>query len=451
MECDALSAIDIPAGVTDIGKMAFYYCRNLNSVVLPEGLKSLENETFRGCSSLANINLPEGLTHIGDRAFQECVGLKTIKIPGSVESMGRETFRGCTNLSNLDLEEGLTYIGEWAFRECNSLSSVTIPETVTSIENDAFGYCKNLCNIDLPEGLTNIGDRAFAGCSSLNSIELPKSLINIGEDAFSYCKSLESIELPEGLESIGKSAFYACYNLSSIRIPKSVTSIGEDAFYQYNAPAPTLLVYENSYGLQYAQENDLNYIILLEDGIPFADVTDTSSWFYPYVTYVYQHNLMTGLNDTTFGPDQTLPRAQFAVILYRMNGKPQVEYTPKFPDVADGIWYTDAIIWANEAGVITGYENGLFGVNDPITREQMATMMYRYAKGKGYDVSQRAELSRFADAGQIQPFAVEAMQWAVANEIIQGMNETQLAPQGNANRAECAAIIMRFTQKYEND
>ena len=112
---------------------------------------------------------------------------------------------------------------------------------------------------------------------------------------------------------------------------------------------------------------------------------------------------------------------------------------------------SDAIIWANEAGVITGYENGLFGVNDPITREQMATMMYRYAKGKGYDVSQRAELSRFADAGQIQPFAVEAMQWAVANEIIQGMNETQLAPQGNANRAECAAIIMRFKQKYEND
>ena len=177
----------------------------------------------------------------------------------------------------------------------------------------------------------------------------------------------------------------------------------------------------------------------------FSDVT-TSSWYYGYVEYVYALELMTGLNDTYFGAADPLARAQFAVILHRMNGEPKVAYSPQFPDVANGQWYTDAILWAADTGVVTGYsDTGNFGPGDEINREQMAVMMYRYAQAKGYDTSTKADFSRYQDASQVDGFAVEAMRWAVGTGIITGKdNGTRLDPKGNANRAECATIINRF-------
>ena len=183
---------------------------------------------------------------------------------------------------------------------------------------------------------------------------------------------------------------------------------------------------------------------------PFKDVF-LKDWFYESVKYVYDNRLMTGLNETTFGPYENLARAQFAVILHRMNGSPDIEYTNKFPDVADNQWYTDAILWASDIGVVTGYEDtGKFGPGDNINREQMAVMMYRYANYLGYDTSARADISKYTDAGNVNEFAKEAMSWAVGEGIITGKyNETQLDPQGNASRAECATIIMRFMEYYK--
>ena len=187
-----------------------------------------------------------------------------------------------------------------------------------------------------------------------------------------------------------------------------------------------------------------------EKQLKFTDVT-SSDWFYYSVKYVYDNRLMTGLNETTFGPYENLARAQFVVILHRMNGSPDMEYTNKFPDVADNQWYTDAILWANEAGVVGGYtDTGKFGSGDNINREQMAVMMYRYANYLGYDTSTRADISKYTDAGNVNEFAKEAMSWAVGTGIITGKeNETKLDPQGNASRAECATIIMRFVENYK--
>lgn len=180
----------------------------------------------------------------------------------------------------------------------------------------------------------------------------------------------------------------------------------------------------------------------------FTDV-NYSTWYYGYVEYVYALGLMTGLNDTYFGAADPLARAQFATILYRINGEPEVGYSPEFADVPDGVWYTDPIIWASEQGVVTGYSNGNFGPGDYINREQMAVMMYRYAQSKGYDTSSRADFSGFSDGAYVSDFAVEAMQWAVGTGIISGKDrETRLDPQGNANRAECATIITRFVSTY---
>ena len=183
----------------------------------------------------------------------------------------------------------------------------------------------------------------------------------------------------------------------------------------------------------------------------FTDVK-TSDWYYDAVTYVYENGLMTGLNTTTFGPGEALSRAQFAVILHRMNGTPEAAHTANFPDVADNTWYTDAVLWANSIGVVNGYsDTGKFGPGDNITREQMALMMYRYANHMGYDTSVKADFGKFKDAARVSSFAAEAMKWAVGNGIITGKNNgTTIDPQGNAARAECATIIMRFMEKYGN-
>lgn len=180
----------------------------------------------------------------------------------------------------------------------------------------------------------------------------------------------------------------------------------------------------------------------------FMDVPE-SAWFYDSVSYVNDKGLMTGLNSRYFGAGENLARAQFALIIYRMNHEPAVTFEQIFQDVYEGTWYTDAVLWASSKGVVTGYSNGNFGPGDQINREQMATMMYRYAESKGYDVGQKSDISGFNDASSVSDFAKEAMEWAYGTGIITGKyGETMLDPKGNATRAECATIIMRFIEKY---
>ena len=182
--------------------------------------------------------------------------------------------------------------------------------------------------------------------------------------------------------------------------------------------------------------------------LPYTDVSD-ADWFYNEVTYAYEKGIMTGINDTTFAPYESLARAQFAIILHRLNGEPQMEYTDRFHDVGEGLWYTDAILWAADTDVVTGYSNGNFGPADKINREQMATMMYRYAEYKGYSLEGGVDYSQYKDAANVSDFAKEAMSWAVGNGVITGKyDETQLDPQGEASRAECAIIMMRFIETF---
>lgn len=180
----------------------------------------------------------------------------------------------------------------------------------------------------------------------------------------------------------------------------------------------------------------------------FPDVPE-GRWDYPYIGKISAVGIMTGMGNGEFNSTGTLARAQFAMTLYRMSGSPDVEYSAKFKDIADGVWYTKAILWASQAGVANGYANGNFGPSDNINREQMATMMYNYAKSEGYDVSAGKDLGSFADGKYVSAYARTAMEWAVANGIISGKdNGTRLDPQGSANRGECAAILMRFLEKY---
>ena len=192
------------------------------------------------------------------------------------------------------------------------------------------------------------------------------------------------------------------------------------------------------------------YDVQVKKALPFIDV-QAVDWYYDTVEYAYENAIMTGLTDTVFGPNDNLARAQLAVILYRMSGDEAVEYSDVFPDVEDDIWYTDGILWASSKGIVTGYtDTGLFRPSQNISREQIAVMLHRYAKGLNLDNGVRAEFDKFQDAANVSEYADEAMQWAVGNGIITGKYEgTIIDPQGNATRAECATMIPRFLKLAE--
>ncbi|MEI3219130.1 MAG: S-layer homology domain-containing protein [Lachnoclostridium sp.] len=219
-------------------------------------------------------------------------------------------------------------------------------------------------------------------------------------------------------------------------------------------------------GVRYAEQNSWYFNgeepTQEPERFPFNDVSE-GDWFYSAVKALYDGKIMTGpgtvVIDPTgkFGPYERLARAQFALILYRIEEKPKFETEKKFSDIAGDEWYGEAVLWAAENGIVTGYENGFYGPADNITREQLAAMLYRYAKYKNYDVSGTADYSTFKDADDMQAFSKDSMNWAVANGIIKGKDldgdlvaET-LQPQGSASRAECAVMLQRFLEKYAEE
>lgn len=184
-----------------------------------------------------------------------------------------------------------------------------------------------------------------------------------------------------------------------------------------------------------------------EGTLPFTDVKP-GQWFYDAVAYVSGEGLMTGITADTFAPNGTTTRGMIVTILHRLEGSPAAE-SAGFTDVPGNQWYTGAVNWAAANDIVSGYGDDLFGPNDPITREQMAAILYRYAAYKGYDVSARADLSAFTDLPQVSAYAAEPLQWAKALGLVGGKTADTLVPKGSATRAEVATILMRFRQTLE--
>ena len=174
---------------------------------------------------------------------------------------------------------------------------------------------------------------------------------------------------------------------------------------------------------------------------PFTDV-DRSAWYHDGVHYCVEHGLMAGTSKTTFAPNSSTSRGMIATILWRLEGSPIVSAPMGYDDVKLEDWYGEAVCWANSAGVVTGYGNGTFGPNDPITREQMAAMLWRYAGSPDVDGS----LSSFVDGEQTSNWAQSAMIWAVDQGLISGVGNDRLDPWGQATRAQAATILMRFAE-----
>ena len=179
----------------------------------------------------------------------------------------------------------------------------------------------------------------------------------------------------------------------------------------------------------------------------FGDLTATA-WYHDGVHYCLENGLMQGVSATSFLPNGSTTRAQLVTVLWRLEGSPETTSAVSFGDVADGAWYAKAVRWAAGSGVVKGYDSEHFGPDDAVTREQMVTILYRYAQYKKSEVSVREDTNilRDADAQSVSAYAIPAMQWAGGAGIVNGSNG-KLNPQNNATRAEVATMLMRYCEK----
>ncbi len=284
---DSVTKVVIPEtieGVTviSIGDYAFRDCINLESISLPNNLKTIGKEAFWDCFSIEYVTIPSGVTYVGSKAFGECIALKGIIFQGSVKSIEDYTFWKCSSLIEVTLSDDITNIGKYAFEDCSSLTEIILPNGITNIGDYAFGGCKSLTKVEMPNSVTSMGASVFSTCDSLKNVKLsenitgigmnaflgcalqditiPASVKSIGSGAFEYCSNLSEVIVPREVTSIGSYAFQYCSSLSKVIVPKEVTSIGKNVFKKCSEL--TLYVEQDSYALKYAVNNSVKYKII---------------------------------------------------------------------------------------------------------------------------------------------------------------------------------------------
>ena len=466
-------------------------------MTIPNSVTSIGDNAFDGCTSLTSVSISDSVTSIRNGTFYGCTSLTSVTIPNSVTSIGFFAFSGCTSLTSVTIPDSVTIIGEEAFSGCTSLTSVTIPDSVTSIRNGTFYGCTSLTSVNIPNRVTNIAYAAFSGCSALQEVKIPESVTSIDSCAFENCTDLERVYFLGDAPEIGAYAFQAksvsteAYeNIPGLTLYyiEGKTGWTTPTWRGYPTAAWVPAAHEHSYtavvtpptctekgyttytcacGDSYKKDfvsalghdfkdgtctrcgaSDPNYKPV--DPTPEATFTDVSesAWYKNSVDYAVEHGLMNGTGTNTFEPESTMTRAMLVTVLWRYANAPKPGANP-FTDVPNGKWYTDAVAWAAENGVVNGVGDGKFEPDGSVTREQMATILYRYAQKVGIDTSKHTELSAFPDASRVSAYAREPMQWIVAEGVIGGSRENGqdwLNPQGNATRAEVATILMRFIE-----
>ena len=255
-------------------------------------------------------------------------------------------------------------------------------------------------------------------------------------------------------------------DVQNLRVGRKITATGlasyDNTFNAPDGPFPRIRIRDRadvvckrpSSGSSSAGQTIPNPDVPLEpepdETLPFLDV-DEDAWYYDAVCYVYGAGLFQGTSGTTFGPDDTMTRSMTATVLYRLSGEIYTGTAASFGDMAAGAWYGTGVSWAAAREIAKGYGDGRFGVNDPVTREQLAAILYRYARYKGEDVSvgEDTNLIGFKDAGQVSEWAAPAVRWAVGVGLLKGDAAGCLRPLDQAARSEFAALLMRYVEREQ--
>ena len=501
--CDDLSTITIPDTVTSIGKSAFCDCSSLGSISIPKSVTSIGQGAFYGCGGLTAINV-----HMNNDSYRSDNGVLFNRSMSEIIC-----YPAGKTSTNYEIPSGTTKIGEGAFYNCDSLINVTIPSSVDVIEDSAFYDCDSLTHMTIPDGVTDIGNKAFWGCEELIRVTIAASVTSIGQETFKDCNDLvihgyadsyaktyaDQNEIPfvaiteddddqggnQGGNEGGnedndtdKEQYVTWDNVtvSETGVYDIIVSYDNTADRNEiaNIQGPIAVIYDkNGNAIKYNSEKRgyplvsgenytvvaynfvIRYSLFRRSYTIFPDTSKTA-WYNDAVTYAVGAGIMSGYNNGNFGTSDSIQRQDFLVMLARLDGVELEEYNYdcwKFSDVGRNSYYEAAVNWGAANGIVTGYQNGKFGVGDKVTREQLVTFLYRYADYKGYDSSyssnrQNIVSSRYRDYKNVSSFAKSPVLWALEKGVISGKTNTTIVPQGNAQRCEVAKIMYNI---YLND
>ena len=372
-KCTALKSAALHDGITTLGEWAFADCESLRSVSLPDSLLSIENSAFANCEALESIELPNKLNVIGDNAFFCCSGLKSIEIPDSVTTLGGCAFYGCSALGTVTVPGSVTSVGDSAFGACSGLKNVVIESGATHIGVRAFAECKELECIVIPSSVQSIGVRVFVDSDALRDILFggtKDEWTAIGCTVKSSVRVHYGISSLEGHYSVVETVKAGCLTDGYV---KYACACGYGYTEKLSATGHSFKdgMCENC-GLKdpAAQENP--FVDVAEDAV----YCDAVLWAY----YHEPEQITSGFDATHFGPQKACTRAQVVTFLWRAAGCPEPTGSiDVFKDASDiAAPFRKAVAWAVEKGITTGYEDSTFRPNDSVTRAQFVTFLWRY-------------------------------------------------------------------------
>lgn len=456
--------INLPSTLTRLEESSVAFCDNA-TVNLPENLEYIGKQAFNGTPVGETITLPDNVSFVGDQAFgayvynadytaQYWVGPTTIYLNGSLSNIGARVFRPDAKVIAVLNSQRNKVAG---FTDLNELPTV-IWDGKTDI-----GYNDGSC---IPEGVTVTlrGNVTIDGKLCIEGklivphdakLTITKDAVILGEDNIVYegCKHEHVKEniVPATCTEDG-SKTVVCEDcgetISTEVIPATGHSFGD---WTVTKEATCFEDGEESRTCPVCKYVETRPIFANSDNCPskaFSDL-DAKAWYHEGVDYALTNGLMNGVGGGKFEPDGQLTRAQLVTVLYRAAGEPDTgKQVNPFTDVADDAWYTKAVIWAANNGIVNGVAKNVFAPDASITREQIATMLYRYA---GAEAAKEDKLSAFPDAAKTSDWAKEALNWAVASGLINGVADANgtasLEPQATATRAQIATILMRWLEK----
>lgn len=456
--------INLPSTLTRLEESSVAFCDNA-TVNLPENLEYIGKQAFNGTPVGETITLPDNVSFVGDQAFgayvynadytaQYWVGPTTIYLNGKLSNIGARVFRPDAKViavlnSQRNKVAGFTDLDE-------------LPTVIWDGKTD-IGYNDGSC---IPEGVTVTlsGNVTVDGKLCIEGklivpfdakLTITGNAVIVGEDNIVYagCKHEHVKEniVPATCTEDG-SKTVVCEDcgetISTEVIPATGHSFGE---WTVTKEATCFEDGEETRTCSVCQAVETRPIFANPDHCPskaFTDL-DAKAWYHEGVDYVLTNGLMNGVGGGKFEPDGQLTRAQLVTVLYRAAGEPDTgKQVNPFTDVPDDTWYTKAVIWAANNGIVNGVAKNTFAPDDSITREQIAAMLYRYA---GAEAAKEDKLSAFPDAAKTSDWAKEALNWAVASGLINGVADANgtasLEPQATATRAQIATILMRWLEK----
>ena len=500
-----LKTVNIPNTVTTLDTEAFGYMPALQEITIPSSVTEIGAQIFPECPNLKKATVNANAEVLSYLMFKECKNLEEVIINGNIKTIIKGAFYYCTSLTKVTLPESLEKIEFGAFWDCWALKNITIPENVVFLEDCAFydhtkpskDYWADT-NFDISKTKlvkqssgdylaayyydiqgTRLYDYAYQVLDLVNKerskynlkpLTMDKSLLETAMKRAEETVVYYDHERPNGYDwdtAITKTSYnYSAENIARYQTtPESVMNSwmnSEDHRANILNSGMTCIgigCYRANDGRYYWVQNFTNgtaetvtkpqntkttrSIQLLMSRIPYSDVKETD-WYFYAVKYNVMNKMILGYNSSTFAPNDTITRAMVVTILHRMEGSPYVAGTSKFPDVKNtNEYYYVAVKWATSKDIVHGYENGNFGPNDPVTREQLAVILNAYCKYKGKYKSVSADFSQFKDSNKISDFAKWGMNWAVGSNVITGSNG-YLNPKSTATRAEFAAMLHKY-------